>query len=683
MSLEEQSLDAASRCPLSRAAIAQLAVNLPVEAGDQLVRRALEERGPETATALGFALAMQGAKLNDNTLVNLLRETESHNIVPLLSHLSSDIAKTAIELVERGKFPHERESLALCAVARALAVSNQAAPNALVGRIRTLIRLSPVGVATYLRIAAESLGETVLAEKAPWAPPRFVNQTRSEIDRALSEPSASLPEYAPPPVLRGFTVRHVTAKVGRNDPCPCNSGAKYKKCCGASGKVAELNAVGLTPEHFAPGNASLISEQQFRRMRPHELAQLNPNELDDSRVVIGIRTFSSFCRWQLAEQWTSELTSREAADAGWWEDLGNEALAAGEVELAQRCLAKLETDDPEFLSLKLAIRAGSPLLDQFETALREDLRGAFADHQYTIAFGLVDKYPALGTLVARGCLSAERPFDSEMLLRTVDEARDALGLAGEEPYWTVFETMLEADEAQASNRRLSETEQARLLALQAKLEQSRSEAAGLKRDLLAQQQLLRGAQSHQQKLTPPQPTREPDAEHQQRLEAAEQERLRLQSRVNELKARLKEEVNERHALRDTLKQLRSEEAQSSNGQMQPANTTPEDSGHEEPLSLAEAVPLRRPTITERQFEALKALDGDLGRKAIHLLGDLCSGTTNAWHQVKRLKKSRDTFSARLGIHHRLLFTCTPTTLQLEAVVPRKDLDRYVASLVQR
>lgn len=24
------------------------------------------------------------------------------------------------------------------------------------------------------------------------------------------------------------------AKVGRNDPCPCGSGKKYKKCCGAS-----------------------------------------------------------------------------------------------------------------------------------------------------------------------------------------------------------------------------------------------------------------------------------------------------------------------------------------------------------------------------------------------------------------------------------------------------------------
>lgn len=27
--------------------------------------------------------------------------------------------------------------------------------------------------------------------------------------------------------------QRVVAKVGRNDPCPCGSGKKYKKCCGA------------------------------------------------------------------------------------------------------------------------------------------------------------------------------------------------------------------------------------------------------------------------------------------------------------------------------------------------------------------------------------------------------------------------------------------------------------------
>lgn len=29
------------------------------------------------------------------------------------------------------------------------------------------------------------------------------------------------------------TVQREAAKVGRNDPCPCGSGKKFKKCCGA------------------------------------------------------------------------------------------------------------------------------------------------------------------------------------------------------------------------------------------------------------------------------------------------------------------------------------------------------------------------------------------------------------------------------------------------------------------
>ncbi|MFB0981644.1 MAG: SEC-C metal-binding domain-containing protein [Alteromonadaceae bacterium] len=32
----------------------------------------------------------------------------------------------------------------------------------------------------------------------------------------------------PPPA----TIRLSEPKIGRNDPCPCNSGRKFKKCCG-------------------------------------------------------------------------------------------------------------------------------------------------------------------------------------------------------------------------------------------------------------------------------------------------------------------------------------------------------------------------------------------------------------------------------------------------------------------
>jgi uncharacterized protein len=38
----------------------------------------------------------------------------------------------------------------------------------------------------------------------------------------------------PPPALSVEISEARTGKVGRNDPCPCGSGKKYKKCCGAS-----------------------------------------------------------------------------------------------------------------------------------------------------------------------------------------------------------------------------------------------------------------------------------------------------------------------------------------------------------------------------------------------------------------------------------------------------------------
>jgi len=47
------------------------------------------------------------------------------------------------------------------------------------------------------------------------------------------EPTAPLPlpPVFPPPSDE-FTFVHTAPKVGRNDPCPCGSGKKYKHCCG-------------------------------------------------------------------------------------------------------------------------------------------------------------------------------------------------------------------------------------------------------------------------------------------------------------------------------------------------------------------------------------------------------------------------------------------------------------------
>jgi uncharacterized protein YecA (UPF0149 family) len=48
------------------------------------------------------------------------------------------------------------------------------------------------------------------------------------------------PVGAPPPGMEipqaqkvAAPIRNIGPKVGRNDPCPCGSGRKYKKCCGS------------------------------------------------------------------------------------------------------------------------------------------------------------------------------------------------------------------------------------------------------------------------------------------------------------------------------------------------------------------------------------------------------------------------------------------------------------------
>jgi preprotein translocase subunit SecA len=38
-------------------------------------------------------------------------------------------------------------------------------------------------------------------------------------------------EPPPPPPVKTVPVR-TTPKIGRNEPCPCRSGKKFKRCCG-------------------------------------------------------------------------------------------------------------------------------------------------------------------------------------------------------------------------------------------------------------------------------------------------------------------------------------------------------------------------------------------------------------------------------------------------------------------
>jgi len=75
---------------------------------------------------------------------------------------------------------------------------------------------------TRLLMTVQVRAETV-EETAPQADVQNVQYHHADYDEALGASSEESPENQP---------MHAQPKVGRNDPCPCGSGKKYKQCHG-------------------------------------------------------------------------------------------------------------------------------------------------------------------------------------------------------------------------------------------------------------------------------------------------------------------------------------------------------------------------------------------------------------------------------------------------------------------
>jgi|RhiMethySRZTD1v2_1073278.scaffolds.fasta_scaffold362176_2 SEC-C motif-containing protein len=76
-------------------------------------------------------------------------------------------------------------------------------------------------------LALAFMGVTLLFERVKdtlWSTPDKEDDLNEEIDFRLHEGSGSTIQRPLPP-------RSEPAKIGRNDPCPCGSGKKYKFCC--------------------------------------------------------------------------------------------------------------------------------------------------------------------------------------------------------------------------------------------------------------------------------------------------------------------------------------------------------------------------------------------------------------------------------------------------------------------
>ena len=94
------------------------------------------------------------------------------------------------------------------------------------------------------RVLIENVASLDLPEPVRRDAPQLVEAFFEYLDAAGKAPGTARWSAAMPAIaeryaerfrndgsVKGETVRHSLAKVGRNDPCPCGSGRKFKKCC--------------------------------------------------------------------------------------------------------------------------------------------------------------------------------------------------------------------------------------------------------------------------------------------------------------------------------------------------------------------------------------------------------------------------------------------------------------------
>lgn len=72
--------------------------------------------------------------------------------------------------------------------------------------------------------------------------------------KAINVRGSNLPNLFPPT----YTLVRTEPKIGRNDPCPCGSGKKYKKCCLDKNKKFER----ATSAEFAKKYLESIREKE-------------------------------------------------------------------------------------------------------------------------------------------------------------------------------------------------------------------------------------------------------------------------------------------------------------------------------------------------------------------------------------------------------------------------------------
>jgi hypothetical protein len=623
----------------------------------------------------------------------------------LSARMEGDVVGALLGAIEDGRLSWQRESAALFFAAHASRESGLDRHRAeLVRQARMLVREARGFEVEVLLAAASALLEdeqlTALVERqgagallpiaGDWSA-RFLERVRAPLLEDLADDDAEAVT----------TRRRAAPRVGRNDPCPCGSGKKYKRCCEASDQQRlrdSSDVAGVTRAELRLHLEEHLDLERAHSLRAHELARLDPRRIDPSLHGIVLNQLIRYEEWEALLRFL-DAVGADGRYVDYLCDAADGAIRAGKIEAARRFLERVPSSSDEWLGFyERLLRDGlaeSPALDLIEAEARKTIDSGSVD----VAFDLLwSDWPCLGILAARGAAPLANPLDRETLLEHLGLARDRLGLPaldpteGLEDLWGGEESGLfdEPPRVRHHERAAEPAERAEARperppddGIERKLADTEAELARLRQELAD----LHGRLDPRHETVPEPPTGAPGKA--EPPAPAEDPRVEaLKERVSALKSELSQRHSERNQLRRQLERERKridalEAERSSAGRAGGADHEHEPEGEDaEPGDAVVALAFRIPVFSRRFRASAARLPEPVRQRAVVLASRIAAGDEVALRGTKRLERDRELFRQRVGREHRLIFRLHEQELEAVDLVPRKDLERTIRELTR-
>jgi hypothetical protein len=688
----------ARECPFCRGSIRELADHLPAD-GDELSRwleEVVRSRDERAFTHLLLAALAAGRRVDARHLIDgaaLL--PDPGQLAAAALHCSGDVAGALVDAVRRGRLGSERTATAL--LVAAWWCRNQAkcdVPPGVLTHAKLLARKADVGMSLLVLAPLVALADMLDDEPLRHAIGVPVSQAmrgvakemcKNVIERCRLCVLQHVPEEPLPELPLGFTVRRAVPRIGRNEPCPCGSGKKYKRCCLASDQERlkrSSEVAGVTVEELRENPEAHLTSERLRQLRAYELARFDPVRVPADLHPLLISRLLAFGEHEAVVELFEKLGFPESLE-GHWEDAVLGATEAWRRDLVERLIEARGDGRPREDELAFGTRlllsdepAGS-LFDVVEAKALKGLRGRSPIELVDLAYALTasPRSQALGILVARSVLPIASALDAETLFDQLLETRDRLGLSADDPFEAILDQRFADEDDEIDPGK--EVDRAALSEARAQLARKGAEVREVRRELEALQKRIaeesRKPPAHASRAghaIPPSATGESEAS------------AALRARLASLKSDLKERHAERNALRRELQRAHEEIDSLRDKHAAPPpgpSPAPEAEGggwllDEESL---DSQPIRVPRLPKKFHETLTDLPRPVASGALRLIGRLAAGDAAAFHGIKRLKLDHDVCRQRVGASHRLLFRLREDSLEILELLHRRDLERTI------